>query len=88
MRIKIFRPSRPAPVCAFNAVYSFSAARNRALRARGFAAVSSAVGRSGLRVISRSAAAAPHPQTGNPGGQMHPRAPSANALFTIRSSSE
>ena len=62
--------------------------RNRALRARGFAAVSSAVGRSGLRVISRSAAAAPHPQTGNPGGQMHPRAPSANALFTIRSSSE
>lgn len=83
----VLRSSRPPsvrPICPYN----FSATLSLALLARGFPAISSAVGTAGLFVMIRSTGTCPHVQTGRPGGQTHPVACEANTCFTIRSSSE
>src|SRR5262249_8849331 len=59
-----------------------STMRSRALRARGLAAISSAVGLSGRAVSTRAVAVQPQVQTGSPGGHRHDAAHRRNASFT------
>ena len=65
-----------------------SAARRRALLARGFSAISASVGVSDGLVTSRSRGERPQTQTGSSGGQMQPLRSASRNRFTIRSSSE
>ena len=66
----------------------FSAARSLALRARGFAASSSAVAVTGRPVRILSSGTLPHWHTGNPLGQTQPSAWERKLFLTIRSSRE
>src|SRR4029078_8486283 len=65
-----------------------SAARRRALLARGFSAISASVGVSDGRVTRRRRGDRPQTQTGSSGGQMQPLRSASRNLFTMRSSSE
>src|SRR5256714_10630892 len=67
---------------------SRSTARNRALRARGLAEISSSAAPTGFFVRTFHCALRPQAQTGSLGGQMQPVASLAKPCFTIRSSSE
>ena len=70
------------------ALAAFRQARRRTLRARGFAATSSADACTALRVTKPPSARPRQRQTGSSGGQMQSRLHSRNLSFTRRSSSE
>ena len=67
---------------------SRSAARSRALRARGLAAILGRVGVSDGRVRRRRRGFRPQTQTGSSGGQTQPRRSAARKRLTMRSSRE
>jgi DNA-directed RNA polymerase alpha subunit len=76
----------PPAVSAVAAVRS--TARRRAERARGLAATSVSEAGSARRVSGRATGSRPQPHTGRSGGQMQPRAASANTRLATRSSRE
>ena len=71
-KIVLFESKFPPTMIQWLAILSFSATQSLALRDLGFDSFSSGVGTMGLTVIIRMVALAPHPQTGNRGGQIQP----------------
>ena len=68
-------------------LYTFSATRSLALRARGLCANSSSPDTMGFRLTSFSFGFLPHTHTGNSGGQMQPVASSCK-VFLIKALKE